>query len=226
MLFWIKRLHIICTVVLVLTILTVGSIYVYRHSPRLRQWIRNERSLLTLHRHHYTLPDGKCFDDLQDIQLEAATRNGIKPLDNEKKIQRLVHDGVLEEISENATYKVDHLTHSYPYLVPKAVMLLEDIGELTQSLGKSRSRIIVTSGLRTKEMIEKLSRCNRNATQNSCHLYGTTFDISYIRFDESCFFEKTDISQALHDALEKLHDQGRCYVKTEKKQHCYHVTVK
>ena len=87
--------------------------------------------------------------------MEAATRNGIKPLDNEKKIQRLVHDGILEEISENATYKVDNLTHSYPYLVPKAVMLLEDIGELTQSLGKSRSRIIVTSGLRTKEMIEK-----------------------------------------------------------------------
>ncbi len=95
----------------------------------------------------------EAMDDLQNVQLEAAKRNGIKPLDDDKKIQRLVHDGVLEEISENATYKVDHLTHSYPYLVPKAVMLLEDIGELTQSMGKSRSRIIVTSGLRTKETI-------------------------------------------------------------------------
>ncbi len=226
MLFWIRKLHIICTVVLVLIILTVGSIYVYRHSPRLRQWIRNERSLLTRHRHHYTLPEGKCFDDLQNVQLEAAKRNGIKPLDDDKKIQRLVHDGVLEEISENATYKVDHLTHSYPYLVPKAVMLLEDIGELTQSMGKSRSRIIVTSGLRTKETIAKLSRSNSNASRNSCHQYGTTFDISYTRFDESCFLEKTDISQALHDALEKLHNEGRCYVKTENKQHCYHITVK
>ena len=43
-------------------------------------------------------------------------------------------------------------------------------------------KIIVTSVMRSKADVGKLRNTNDNATQNSCHLYGTTFDICYNRY--------------------------------------------
>ena len=83
-------------------------------------------------------------------------------------------------------FDVDKLNSSIPYLVPKAAILLQDIGRAYfDSLyikGIPLHQIIVTSVLRTKEDVRKLRTRNGNATENSCHLYGTTFDICYNRY--------------------------------------------
>ena len=71
-------------------------------------------------------------------------------------------------------------------MVPRAAILLEDIGRaFYDSLsvkGVPLHKIIVTSVLRTQEDVMRLRRFNGNATENSCHLYGTTLDICYNRY--------------------------------------------
>lgn len=75
---------------------------------------------------------------------------------------------------------------SIPYLVPRAAELLQDIGhsffDSLQIKGIPLHKIIVTSVLRSKADVTKLRGHNGNATENSCHLYGTTFDICYNRY--------------------------------------------
>ena len=70
--------------------------------------------------------------------------------------------------------------------MPKASILLQDIGrnffDSLQVKNIPLTKLLVTSVLRTKEDVRKLRRYNHNATENSCHLYGTTFDIAYNKY--------------------------------------------
>ncbi len=94
-------------------------------------------------------------------------------------------------------------------------------------------KIIVTSILRTKDDVAKLRTRNGNATENSCHLYGTTFDICYNRYKQ-IQTEKQPRRQVQNDTLkwvfsEVLRDfreKNRCYIKYEVKQGCFHITVR
>ena len=94
-------------------------------------------------------------------------------------------------------------------------------------------QIIVTSVLRTDEDVARLQRFNRNATENSCHRYGTTFDIGYNRY-KTVSTEAEPRRQVRNDTLkwvlaEVLRDKraaGRCYIKHEVKQGCFHITVR
>ena len=120
-----------------------------------------------------------CFPDTNAVQLVAAQKWGVSPVrdreDAEARKRELVYVG------SNPYYHVDTLYSSIPYLVPHAANLLQDIGQaFFDSLyvkGLPLHRIIVTSVLRSQEDVVKLRRRNGNATENSCHLYGTTFDI-------------------------------------------------
>ena len=86
------------------------------------------------------------------------------------------------------SFYVDKLNNSIPYLVARASVLLQDIGrayfDSLQIKGIPLHKIIVTSILRTKDDVAKLRTRNGNATENSCHLYGTTFDICYNRYKQ------------------------------------------
>ena len=96
------------------------------------------------------------------------------------------------------------------------------------------NKLVVTSVLRTEEDVRKLRQGNINATENSTHRYGTTFDLSYWRYvkvpelrerpyaDVPPEYLRATLSQVLKD----LHDEGACYVKYEKKQNCFHITVR
>ena len=89
--------------------------------------------------------------------------------------------------------------------------------------------MIVTSVLRTNTSIAKLRRRNRNATDMSCHVYGTTFDISWRRFhhsDSTYIMSTEDLKNILGEVLYKMREDGRCYVKFERKQSCYHITTR
>ena len=172
------------------------------------------------------------FGDMQNVQLEAAKRNGIKPINSRDDIGQL-KNGVVK-ISTCRAYKVDRLTHSIPYLTPSAKTLLHDIGTSFQTKlkekGYEKHRIIVTSVLRTSIDVQKLQQVNGNAVTDSPHKYATTFDITYVRYDRTGLIGKhvsnAEMTNTLGQVLEQLRKEGRCYVKYEKKQHCYHITAR
>jgi uncharacterized protein YcbK (DUF882 family) len=168
----------------------------------------------------------QTFNDLQAEQMDAAKRLGITPLNKRNDVAKLSNQ--LVKISSNSLYHVRELSHSVPYLVPKAETLLTDIAREFQSISGTNSRFEVTSVLRTKEDISKLQQVNVNAVSNSCHCYATTFDISYAHFKTDVLHSKStaELREALSQAVYNLRKQGRCYVKFEKKQKCYHITVK
>ena len=94
-------------------------------------------------------------------------------------------------------------------------------------------KLIVTSVMRTKDDVRKLRTRNGNATENSCHLYGTTFDICYNRYKTVADPDGPQLRPTRNDTLkwvlsEVLRDfreQGRCHIKYEVKQGCFHITV-
>lgn len=171
------------------------------------------------------------FCDDNDLQLAAAKKNGIDSVF--KRRNDFEYSLPLMEISTCALYKINKLTHSMPYLVPSARMLLDDIAMLFDNKLHSKYpdadyRIVVTSLLRTEEDIKKLRRRNRNATENSCHRYGTTFDIAYQKYDKTgnVTVSESELKHFLAQALYDLRKQGRCYVKYERRQRCFHITVR
>ena len=139
----------------------------------------------------------------------------------------------LLEISDCEYYKVDSLTYSIPYLVPKAKDLLETIGknfiDSLESRGGGSYQILVTSILRVDQDVKRLRKRNGNASANSAHRYGTTFDIAYSRFvatDERYLIPKEQLKHILAEVLLSLKKQGTCYVKYEVKQGCFHITAR
>ena len=156
----------------------------------------------------------RSFNDLNDVQLATAKRIGIRPISS----REAARDGGsgIEEITSCERYQVDSLTHS-----------------LTCK-GLNPNQIIVTSVLRTKDDVKRLRRSNGNASLNSCHFYGTTFDVSWKRFfkvedpdgrpmqDVNADTLKLVLSEVLRD----LRKADKCYVKYELKQGCFHITVR
>ncbi len=171
------------------------------------------------------------FGDLNDKHLAAAKSIGIKPVVSRKEAERLGRK--LREIETCKYYTVDKLTHSIPFLVPKAEDLLETIGEnfidSVKSKGASGYKIIVTSVLRPEEDVKNLRRRNGNASSNSAHRYGTTFDIAYTRFDhidDKYEVPEAHLKHALAEVLLALKKANKCYVKYEVKQGCFHITAR
>lgn len=178
----------------------------------------------------------RSFNDLNAVQLKAAKSLGISPVADREAASELA--GRLTEIKSCDLYDVDSLTHSVPYLVPRASALLDTIGhaflDSLENKGLNPNKIIVTSVLRTKDDVKRLRRRNINASANSCHAYGTTFDLSWKRFakvedpdgrpmqDVGADTLKLVLSEVLRD-MRKL---NRCYVKYELKQGCFHITVR
>ncbi|WP_294587443.1 DUF5715 family protein [uncultured Phocaeicola sp.] len=178
----------------------------------------------------------RSFGDLNDVQLATAKKIGIRPIDSREEAvelgDRLIHIVPCER------YDVDSLTHSIPYLIPQASALLDTIGvnflDSLENKGLNPNKVIVTSVTRTKEDVKRLRRTNGNASLNSCHFYGTTFDLSWKRFAK---VEDPDgrpmqdvnadtLKLVLSEVLRDLRKADRCYVKYELKQGCFHITAR
>lgn len=172
----------------------------------------------------------EVFNDSNHFQLVHARKLGITPIND---LGSYYHSSrPLVKIETNPHYKVDELKHSYPYLVPEAARLLDDIGrgfqDSLQARGAGNYRIIVTSVLRTPVTVKKLRRVNVNATSESTHQYATTFDITYTRFDpldDRDINDYGDLKNLLAEVLHDLRLRGRCMVKFERKTPCFHITV-
>ncbi len=177
-----------------------------------------------------------AFPDSNEVQLTAANQWGVTPVQNRENAEHRMNE--LVYVGASPYYYVDKLGASIPYLVPRASILLQDIGRaFLDSLyvkGVPMHRIIVTSLLRTQEDVEKLRKRNGNATENSCHLYGTTFDICYNRYKtvsdpdgpERRMVQNDTLKWVLCEVLRDMREQQRCYIKYEVKQGCFHMTVR
>ena len=188
------------------------------------------------HNIHGVISYKRSFNDMNDVQLATAQRIGIRPILSREAAAEVGTE--LLEIKTCEHYHLDSLTHSIPYLIPRASDLLDTLGlNFLDSLtckGLNPNKIIVTSVLRTKDDVKRLSRTNGNASLNSCHFYGTTFDVSWKRFakvedpdgrplqDVSADTLKLVLSEVLRD----LKKTERCYVKYELKQGCFHITTR
>jgi hypothetical protein len=178
----------------------------------------------------------KAFPDMNDEQLISANKYGVKPVfDRDEAESRKAE---LVYVGGNPYFYVDRLHSSIPYLIPRASILLQDIGRsFFDSLcvkGVPLHKIIVTSVMRSKADVNKLRGHNGNATQNSCHLYGTTFDVCYNRYKtvedpngpSRRKVRNDTLKWVLSEVLNDMRKQGRCYIKYEVHQGCFHITVK
>ena len=178
---------------------------------------------------------GNTFPDQQDVQILAANQHGVAPVQNREEAEH--SKGKLVYVGSNPFFYVDKLNNSIPYLVPKASVLLQDIGrayfDSLQIKGIPLHKIIVTSILRTKDDVAKLRTRNGNATENSCHLYGTTFDICYNRYKQIQTkdqprrqVQNDTLKWVFSEVLRDFRNKNRCYIKYEVHQGCFHITVR
>ncbi|MDO5522586.1 MAG: DUF5715 family protein [Bacteroidia bacterium] len=174
------------------------------------------------------------FNDLQDAHLASAILNGISPMASRNDTLEL-KDKLVRLPDELELYKMHDITHSIPFLVPSATQLFIDIAQNFRDSLYSKDlplyRIYLTSILRTNDDLSKLTRRNINASENSTHRYGTTFDISWKRFDQVIpdsihQVPPERLKLVLAQVLFDLKKQDRCYVKHERQQACFHITVR
>lgn len=179
---------------------------------------------------HYFRNYSRTFNDMHERHIKAAKQWGVEPLDSHEEIVAL--GSKLVEVKSSRLLEIDKLTYSEPYLVPEAYRLLltisENFRDSLSSKGLPLHKPVVTSVLRTRESVGKLRKKNINASPNSVHMYGTTFDIAYTRFKpEGRRSAETDkLKTVLAEVLRDLRKSEKCYVRYEYKQCCFHITVR
>jgi hypothetical protein len=183
-----------------------------------------------------SVPDFQnTFADENDTQLVSASRWGVKPVENRKTAMK--EKGKLVYVGSNPYFYIEPLHSSIPYLVPRAAILLQDIGrsyyDSLQLKGIPLHQIIVTSVMRSKEDVQNLRSHNGNATEHSCHMYGTTFDVSYNRYrtveapgENRRKVRNDTLKWVLSEVLNDMHKHNRCFIKYEINQGCFHITVR
>jgi len=171
------------------------------------------------------------FNAPNATHIDAAEAVGIRPCADDTDVDR--QKARLRKIRTCNNYVVDDLDYSVPYLTIAAANELNTIGEAFSDIlernGCPHYRFIITSILRTDESVKKLQRSgNINATSNSAHRYGTTFDITYRRFDKKDrtpdYMNEENLKLALAQVLLNEQRAGHIYVKYEYKQACFHIT--
>jgi hypothetical protein len=174
------------------------------------------------------------FNDLQTKQHAVASRIGL-PRPPKDRADSASMRRQLVEIETTENYIVDSLTHSVPFLIPSGKRELDAIGaewaDILSRNGLPHYRFYVTSVLRTQEDIKYLQRSgNINSVTQSCHCYGTTFDLAYMRYDKvsrtHTYMHEDNLKLVLGQVLLNHQRAGKIFVKYEAKQSCFHVTVR
>lgn len=170
------------------------------------------------------------FNDGQARHIAAAMKYGLReaPLKDRQSVMRVAG---LEHLKSCRFYKVNKMRYGMPYLTPSAkeelASLAKDFQKGRSSKSLPRARLIVTSALRTEEDVQDLRKVNLNAVENSAHLYGTTFDISWAHYQS--FNKKADGKDYLYvlaDVLRKHRKDEKIYIRYETREQCFHITVR
>lgn len=186
----------------------------------------------------YSVPSfRRTFPDLQDVQIEAARQWGVEPVEDRAEAEQRKDE--LVYVGSNPYYTMDgRMSYSIPYLVPRASNLLQKISRnFLDSLaikGIPLHTLIVTSVLRTESDVRRLRAINGNASPESCHRYGTTFDICYNRYNtvqhpdgpERRAVGNDTLKWVLSEVLRDMREAEMCYIKYEVRQGCFHITVR
>jgi len=230
-----KRTYFRIFCILVGLILLTWAFFSIKSKVEEHRWL--SQGMIENHpRRIYDVKFSREFNDMNDVQLKMAQAIGVPPVKDREAAERTKKKLVLLEDTDS--YVIDSLTHSIPYLIPSAKALLDRIGanflDSLSSKGLNPNKLVITSVLRTEDDVKRLRKRNLNASENSTHRYGTTFDISYWHYvkipdlrgrpyeDVPPEYLRATLSQVLKD----LHDQEECYIKYERKQSCFHVTVR
>ena len=186
----------------------------------------------------------KCINDQQVysrklddriVDYSALARlSGIGKSASAADIRKKASAGLLTKVRSTKYYKIQDLTHSYPYLTRDSKKLLEEIGrrfcDKIEKEGYKGSKCIVTSLTRTTQNVRSLGRSNVNVSENSPHLNGNAFDISYMHFKFRKFFitecDKWYMKEALAEVIYQLRKENKCWATYEKNQGCFHVVAR
>ncbi len=197
-------------------------------------------SLSELERHPHpvrSVPSYRlAFPDLQDVQIVSARKWGVEPVRDRRQAEQRKSE--LVYVGDCPFYDIDPtMKRSVPYLVPRASLLLHTLGRnFMDSLyvkGIPPHKFIVSSVLRTEEDVRKLMQFNQNASEQSCHRFGTTIDISYNRYttvappgERRREVRNDTLKWVLSEVLRDARERGECYIKYEVHQGCFHITVR
>ena len=173
---------------------------------------------------------GQVFNDVNDTHIEKARAVGLRKIPDKRDdidFTRLV------KVEDSDYLVVDDLRYSVPYLTKAAAAELDRIARaFHDSLVRKQFpvyKLVCSSILRTEEDITRLKKSgNPNASDNSSHCYGTTFDITYTRYwrDEETdeFMQHYELTKVLAEVLRDEKSAGRVLVKYERTEHCFHIT--
>jgi hypothetical protein len=172
----------------------------------------------------------KLNDRIVDYIAQAKI-SGIEPCSDANDISKRITSRKLFRVKTGRRYIIEDMTHSYPYLTRDSRKLLNEIGkrfkEKVTKDGLKGSRFIITSMTRTSEKIKGLGKNNLNVSENSPHLNGNAFDISYARFSFRKLYvtdcDKWYMKEALAEVIWQLNEEGKCWATYERKQGCFHV---
>lgn len=190
--------------------------------------------------------------DVNAHHLAAAQAAGPRA-SSEAEIARLRRTGRLVELEDSTKYWVlRDLTYSVPFATPDARATLTEAARRFQarmdSAGAPPFRLTVTSVLRTDESQADLRKRNPNAAAGvSAHEFGTTMDISHIRYapppsEPGLPPEMAQLQDSLLADVAKKHaatlqgelgrvlrdmrSEGKLLVMMERQQPVYHTTAR
>lgn len=170
------------------------------------------------------------FNDINELHLEKAREVGLKSIPEKRDV---VDTKQLVKVEESDYLTIDELRYSVPYLTAGAAAELNRIAKaFNDSLVRKQLpvyKLVCSSILRTEEDVTRLQKSgNPNASDNSAHCYGTTFDITYTKYDREEetdeFMQPFELTKVLGEVLRDEKNAGRILVKYEKKEHCFHIT--
>jgi uncharacterized protein YcbK (DUF882 family) len=172
-------------------------------------------------------------DRIVDYSAEAK-RKGIKVCRNEKDLKNRISEGKLVRVKSGQRYEVEKMTFSSPYVTKESKILLDEIAkrfrEKVSQKGLKGARLIVTSMTRKTENVKSLRSNNKNSSENSPHLYGNAFDITYKRFIVRKWIltncDRKYLKDALGEVIWQLREEKKCFATYERMQNCFHVVAR
>lgn len=166
------------------------------------------------------------FPQIYQKHLLASKKLGIKKIETSKQLNSAKKNGQLIYVkSAGKGYQIMKLDYSQPVLIFDAKQILKQISaEFFKKSG--HGTFTVTSLTRTVQTQKKLRTVNKNASLGeSTHNFGNAFDLSYMRFNGK-LGDNPKLENLLESILKKFQNSGKIYYIKEKKQRCFHVTVR
>ena len=157
--------------------------------------------------------------------LHEAESFDIPIILNDEQMDSLILANHLITVPEEGEgYKIQKLTHSKAYLNDTSYLILKEISSAFYN--ETGIELSISSLTRTLENQNKLRRVNSNAAKgDSSHNFGASFDISYAKYGEKSGRNYAN-EKILQTILEDFAADGKIYFIKERRQPCFHVTVR